>query len=219
MAQLKNWQIIEKWVESLDCDSAEFLSLPRNDDGKILMGKIPLTSIPKKFKDALNENKKKEYSSEVLTISKMDNINDITIIPSGSKSNRSLLQVAQAAKLLRTSKPQCDIEEILQKDWDINLQKAKSIINKARNVNLGHYQESLPTIKSDIYNSYVSLLDKANSANNLRIAKEILDSLVKLTGANEPEKVMTLSEIHIKFDDDNSSVPFNNNIIIDDSNT
>ena len=195
-----------KWVDSLSEEDDDYKSLPKNDRGKILMGKIPYSRIPTKFKEEffkIDSIKQNLSTTDIIRMSnKLDDISEIQTVDVGSKSSRSIIQMIDAIKQLQSGKAPQTVTQNLIAKYNIEQHRARAILKQAREVNSVIYRDSMPTIKSDLFNAYSALYEEAKEKGNLKVAKEILDSITSLTGAKEPDKVLNLSEVIVKFKDE-----------------
>ena len=176
-----------------------------NKKGKKHNARIPKVPVVDAIKDKLISQGYEFDDHEYLVDD--DSLTSITVdIPEELKAlelNNPNFKMIQFMFAFNMIKDRCTTSEILnelKREFKLSNVAAQNLYNKARELAILEYQSNLPEIKASLGISYEELYKKSLEKDDLKLCKDLLDSMAKLSGANEPEKVMQLSEIIVRFD-------------------
>lgn len=81
-----------------------------------------------------------------------------------------------------------DVKQYLVDTYNYAPHTAENMISEARKVIKEYYKKDAEYFAEDFYSKYNYLYQKSLKTDNIRAAKDILDSMVKLTGAGDFNK-------------------------------
>ena len=195
-------KLVWAWVESLDEESNEYKNLPKTERGKINMKKINVTDIPKTFhQEYLTNIKPTNTLTTKAAIKLLTNIDLEGQTVTSISGHDSIIQVIHAMSIMKSGMARLTcIQELILK-FDISYNRAAYIHHQAKEIIKANFQAEIPYLKDALYNDYRNLYESAVAKNNIKEARSVLDSIAKLTGANEPDKLEIDEDINITFED------------------
>lgn len=203
--KIQTIKMIWAYIKQLEEGSDEYNKLPKTDRGKINVSKIGDSDIPKEFRTKWfkqNEKKPKNLFTVEEIVEANDNADNTEIrLGAEYRTGRSVMECIDCIGLINRGMTNDSITAHLLTKYGMGVARARRIIKQSRNILALNLKDNKPTIKSDLYQMYSKLLETSVAQGNIKESRNILDSITKLLGANEPEKIEVDNNITINFEE------------------